>query len=96
MTADRETTSHAEHSHQQHSHAGHSHAGHGHGHGLSRVEDIAGVSDSRLLWSVALNHLLTVGQVIAAVLSGSVALLSDAAHNFNDANALLIAWIARR
>tara|TARA_R110002020_G_scaffold232366_2_gene443950 strand:- start:12542 stop:13558 length:1017 start_codon:yes stop_codon:yes gene_type:complete len=68
----------------------------GHSHGLTRGEDIEGVSDSRLLWSVALNQLLTVGQVIAGIYSGSVALLSDAAHNFNDANALLIAWFARR
>ncbi|XAL99314.1 cation diffusion facilitator family transporter [Phycisphaeraceae bacterium D3-23] len=55
-----------------------------------------GVSDTRLLWSFVINQLLTVAQVVAGFLSGSVALLSDAAHNFNDANALLIAYIARR
>lgn len=42
--------------------------------------------------SALLNQLLTVGQVAAGVISGRVALLSDAAHNFNDANALLIAF----
>lgn len=68
-------------------------AGHGHG---PRGEEVAGVSDGRLLWAVALNQLLTVVEVAAGLLSGSVALLSDAAHNFNDANALLIAYIARR
>lgn len=68
----------------------------GHSHGVSRTGEIADVSDSRLLWSVVLNQLLTVGQVAAGIISGSVALLSDAAHNFNDANALLIAYIARR
>ncbi len=68
----------------------------GHAHGMTRSGEVAGISDSRLLWSVVLNQILTVGQVIAGVMSGSVALLSDAAHNFNDANALLIAWIARR
>lgn len=68
----------------------------GHSHGLVRSDEIAGVSDARLLWAVGLNQLLTVGQVAAGILSGSMALLSDAAHNFNDANALLIAWIARR
>jgi len=72
----------------------HDHAGHLHG--LVRADEIAGVSDARLLWAVGLNQLLTVGQVLAGILSGSVALLSDAAHNFNDANALLIAYIARR
>ena len=68
----------------------------GHSHGLTASAEVAGVSDARLLWSVALNQLLTVGQVIAGIFSGSLALISDAAHNFNDANALLIAYIARR
>lgn len=68
----------------------------GYSHGASRSGELSGVSDARLLWAVGLNQLLTVGQVVAGVMSGSVALLSDAAHNFNDANALLIAYIARR
>ncbi|WP_417850257.1 cation diffusion facilitator family transporter [Thalassoglobus sp.] len=68
----------------------------GHTHRMTRSGEVVDVSDSRLLWSVVLNQILTLGQVIAGIMSGSVALLSDAAHNFNDANALLIAWIARR
>lgn len=67
-----------------------------HSHGVTRSDDVAAVSDVRLLWTVVLNQILTVGQVVAGIISGSVALLSDAAHNFNDANALLIAYIARR
>lgn len=54
------------------------------------------MSDRRLLWAVGLNQLLTLGQVIAGIASGSLALLADALHNFNDAMALLIAYIARR
>ncbi|MEZ6128207.1 MAG: cation diffusion facilitator family transporter [Planctomycetaceae bacterium] len=68
----------------------------GHTHGLVSADEMAAVSDSRLLLAAGLNQLLTVGQVLAGILSGSMALLSDAAHNFNDANALLIAYIARR
>ena len=75
-------------------HSNHDHSGHSHG--ASRSGELEGVSDSRLLWAVILNQILTVGQVVAGIFSGSVALLSDAAHNFNDANALLIAYIARR
>lgn len=75
-------------------HSDHDHSGHSHG--ASRSGELEGVSDARLLWAVVLNQILTVGQVIAGIVSGSVALLSDAAHNFNDANALLIAYIARR
>ena len=73
----------------EHPHAGHSHA-------LTRAGEVAGASDARLLWTVVFNQLLTVRQVVAGILSGSLALLSDAAHNFNDANALLIAYVARR
>ncbi|MBA2116141.1 cation diffusion facilitator family transporter [Bremerella alba] len=69
---------------------------HGHSHDLTRGEELQGVSDGRLLWAVVINQLLTAAQVIAGIISGSVALLGDAAHNFNDANALLIAYIARR
>ena len=84
--------------HESHEHESEIADGHhaGHSHGLTRGEEVAGVSDARLLWAVGLNQLLTVGQVVAGILSGSVALLSDAAHNFNDANALLIAYVARR
>ncbi|MEM6365663.1 MAG: cation diffusion facilitator family transporter, partial [Planctomycetota bacterium] len=69
---------------------------HGHSHGLTQSASLSAVSDQRLLFCVVLNHLLTMGQVIGGFWSGSVALVSDAAHNFNDANALLIAYIARR
>lgn len=63
---------------------------HHHDHGTAHL------SDGRLLWSFAINQALTVVQVIAGIFSGSTALLSDAAHNFNDANALMISYIARR
>lgn len=72
------------------------HGHHGHSHGPTRTTELGEITDARLIWSVVLNQMLTVGQVVAGVFSGSIALLSDAAHNFNDANALLIAYIARR
>jgi len=39
---------------------------------------------------------LTLAQVVGGILSGSLALIADALHNFSDAAALLIAWVARR
>ena len=65
-------------------------------HELVRSTGLHDVSDTRLLTAVVLNQLLTVGEFVAGMFSGSAALLSDAAHNFSDANALLIAFIARR
>jgi cobalt-zinc-cadmium efflux system protein len=62
---------------------------HGHAHGQE-------LSDSRLLFAIGLNLLLTVAEVVGGILSGSLALIADAAHNFNDAAALFIAWIARK
>ncbi|RLD22254.1 MAG: cation transporter, partial [Bacteroidetes bacterium] len=46
--------------------------------------------------TILLNVGITVAQVIGGVFSGSMALLSDAAHNFSDVLALLISYIARK
>lgn len=67
-----------------------------HSHSLSRSEELEAIGDRRLLLAIVLNQLLTIGEFAAGLLSGSIALISDAVHNFNDANALLIAYIARR
>ncbi|KAA2315640.1 cation transporter [Pseudooceanicola sediminis] len=74
---------------QGHSHAGHSHAGHHH-------TDPDLVGDRRVAWAVAVNILLTVVQIIAGILSGSLALIADAVHNLSDALSLVIAYLARR
>lgn len=49
-----------------------------------------------LAWAVAINMLLTVAQVVGGLLSGSLALIADALHNFSDAAGLLLALVARR
>lgn len=71
---------------------------HGHVHrpGHGHVHDVAHVSDTALLWAIGLNVGLSVFEVAAGLISGSVALLGDALHNFNDCAALLIAYVARR
>lgn len=50
----------------------------------------------RLLISLGLNLTLTLAQVIGGLLSGSLSLLADAAHNGSDTAALGISYIARR
>lgn len=54
------------------------------------------MSDGRLLLAVALNLLLTVVEVIGGLLSGSLALIADALHNFGDCGSLIITLVARR
>jgi cobalt-zinc-cadmium efflux system protein len=53
-------------------------------------------SDRGLIAAIGLNLLLTLVEALAGVLSGSLALIADAVHNFNDCASLVIALIARR
>ncbi len=64
--------------------------GHDHHH------DIETMGDRRLGWAIAINMLLTLAQIVGGIVSGSLALIADALHNFSDAASLLIAWVARR
>jgi len=50
----------------------------------------------RLLITVILNLLITVVEVIGGIISGSLALISDALHNFSDAVSVIISYIAIR
>ncbi len=64
--------------------------GHDHGH---NHEELKG---TKLPISIALNIMITAAQVAGGVFSGSLALLTDALHNFSDVMALLISWLANR
>ncbi|RLD59505.1 MAG: cation transporter [Bacteroidetes bacterium] len=46
--------------------------------------------------TIVLNLGITIAQIIGGIISGSMALLSDAAHNFSDVLSLIISWAARR
>ncbi len=70
----------------------HSHAGHGHAH--THIDPQSG--DARVAWAIAVNMILTLAQVVGGILSGSLALIADALHNFSDAIALIIAFFARK
>lgn len=63
---------------------------HGHDHG------VAGVSGKRLFITMTLNLAITVAEAIGGALSGSLALISDALHNFTDAMAIVISYVALR
>ena len=47
-----------------------------------------------LLLTIILNVLITLAQIIGGIISGSLALLSDALHNFSDVVSLFISYIA--
>jgi cobalt-zinc-cadmium efflux system protein len=56
----------------------------------------AKTSEKNLLITMALNLFITVVQIIGGILSGSLSLISDALHNFSDAVAIVITFIAMR
>ena len=58
--------------------------------------DTDAMGDRRLGIAIAINMLLTLAQVVGGIFSGSLSLIADALHNFSDAAALLIAWVARK
>jgi cobalt-zinc-cadmium efflux system protein len=64
---------------------GHSHS-HSHNH-----KDLKG---RNLFITILLNILITLAQVVGGILSGSLALLSDALHNFSDVLSLVISYVA--
>jgi len=54
------------------------------------------VSGKNLGLAILLNIGITVAQAVGGVISGSMALLSDAAHNFSDVLSLVISYLANR
>jgi cobalt-zinc-cadmium efflux system protein len=75
--------------HHSHDHHVHQHvhgAGHGHGHPANMGKAFA--------VAVILNVIFVVAEVIAGLLTGSMALLADAGHNLSDVLSLLLAWAA--
>lgn len=55
-----------------------------------------GLGGRNLLISILINIVITVAQAIGGIMSGSLALLSDALHNFSDVISLLISYIANK
>ena len=54
------------------------------------------VQGKNLLFSIVLNLVITVAQVVGGILSGSLALISDALHNFSDVLSLVFSYVAHK
>ena len=54
------------------------------------------VKGKNLLLSIILNIVITVAQVIGGIISGSLALISDALHNFSDVLSLVFSYVAHK
>ena len=66
--------------------------GNNHNHGHHHHE----VQGKNLLFSIVLNLVITVAQVVGGILSGSLALISDALHNFSDVLSLVFSYVAHK
>ena len=65
-----------------------------HDHGHANIDPNSG--DRRVAIAIWANGLLTVAQIVGGILSGSLALIADALHNFSDMASLVIAFAARK
>ncbi len=54
------------------------------------------VKANNLVYSILLNLLITVAQVVGGIISGSLALISDALHNFSDVLSLIFSLVAHK
>ena len=54
------------------------------------------VKGNNLILSILLNLLITIAQVIGGIISGSLALISDALHNFSDVLSLVFTLVAHK
>jgi|GEM_PF-3395421 len=61
-----------------------------HSHGVSVL------SGRKIFWVTLLNAVITAAEIAGGLLSGSLALLSDAVHNFSDTVAIALSYFANR
>jgi cobalt-zinc-cadmium efflux system protein len=54
------------------------------------------VEGKNLVFSIILNLLITAAQVVGGLVSGSLALISDALHNFSDVISLVFSYVAHK
>ena len=69
---------------------------HNHSHGHSHTHVSGETREKNLFITIALNFLITIVQVAGGIISGSLALLSDALHNLSDGIAIIITYTAIR
>lgn len=74
----------SEHNHDHH----HIEGGHTH--------DVSNLSGKKIFWVTLLNATITVAEIIGGILSGSLALLSDAVHNLSDTVAIALSYYANK
>lgn len=71
----------------KHNH-GQTEAGHSH--------EVSTLSGKKIFWVTLLNATITITEIVGGILSGSLALLSDAVHNLSDTIAIALSYYANK
>src|SRR5665647_1238481 len=58
--------------------------------------DISNLSGKKIFWVTLLNATITIAEIVGGILSGSLALLSDAVHNLSDTVAIALSYFANK
>lgn len=62
---------------------------------MAHSHDNESVSLPRLLFTILLNLLIIAAQIVGGIISGSLALISDAIHNLSDSVSVILAYFAQ-
>lgn len=60
------------------------------------THDVSKLSGKKIFWVTLLNATITIAEVVGGMLSGSLALLSDAVHNLSDTVAIALSYFANK
>ncbi len=70
---------------------------HEHNHSESvHSHDVSNLSGKKIFWVTILNATITVAEIAGGLISGSLALLSDAVHNLSDTIAIALSYFANK
>lgn len=84
------------HTHEHNHNHNHNH-NHDHNHSESgHTHDISNLSGKKIFWVTLLNATITGAEIGGGILSGSLALLSDAVHNLSDTVAIALSYFANK
>ncbi|EIV99278.1 cation diffusion facilitator family transporter [Thermoanaerobacter siderophilus] len=61
---------------------------------MAHHHDHGEISKKNLVIAMILNFVITIGEIIGGILSGSLSLISDALHNFSDGISISVSYIA--
>ncbi|AEM77839.1 cation diffusion facilitator family transporter [Thermoanaerobacter wiegelii] len=61
---------------------------------MAHHHDHGEISKKNLVIAMILNFVITIGEIIGGILSGSLSLISDALHNFSDGISIIVSYVA--